>query len=75
VGNVENAGRVADRMVLLGDAGVLDGHFPTAKFDQLSPDFLVSGTKRGSFKHSSIKDEKRTIKNDKISGAQKGGKR
>ena len=51
VGDVENAGGVADGKVLVGDAGVLHRHFPTAEFDKFAAEFLVGGKKWCAFEH------------------------
>ena len=43
VGDVENAGGVADGEMFVHDAGVLDRHFPAAEINQLRAEFLVRG--------------------------------
>jgi hypothetical protein len=39
--------------VFIGDAGVLDGHFPAAKVHEFGAEFLVRGKKRSAFQHIS----------------------
>ena len=41
VGNVENARGFADGVVFIGNAGVLDRHFPAAEIDELRAERLV----------------------------------
>jgi hypothetical protein len=68
VGDVKNAGGITDGEMFVGDAGVLDGHFPTAEFNELAAEFLVRREKRSAFQHWGIKKEKGKIKKRKWIG-------
>ena len=51
VRDVEDAGGVADGQMFVGDAGVLDGHFPAAELDEFAAELLVRGVEGGAFEH------------------------
>jgi hypothetical protein len=39
--------------MFLRDAGILNGHFPAAKINELAAQLLVRGKQRGAFQHES----------------------
>jgi hypothetical protein len=47
VGNIENTCGLANGLVLLKDAAVLDGHIPSAKVNEARAELLVRGKQRG----------------------------
>ena len=53
VGDVEDAGGVADGEMFLDDAGVLDRHFPAAEINQFGAKFLMCGEKCRFLQHIS----------------------
>src|SRR5262249_51816320 len=46
VADVEEPDAVADRVVFLDDAGVLDGHVPAAEVDHFGPEGAMDGVER-----------------------------
>jgi hypothetical protein len=46
VGNIEKAGALANGLMFLLDAGVLDGHPPAGKWDEPSPQSFVLARER-----------------------------
>ena len=51
VGYVKQAGGGADGVMFFEDAGVMQGHFPAAEFNQAGAQFLMDGKEWRSLKH------------------------
>jgi hypothetical protein len=52
--NVENSGGTADGEMFVGDAGILDGHFPAAEINQFGTELLVGGKQWSAFQHNCL---------------------
>jgi hypothetical protein len=43
--------------VFIGDAGVLDRHFPAAKVNELRAEFFMGAVKSGALEHELLKNK------------------